>query len=54
MLHCSKLDMHNVIAANAISYNDIYGDIAAQKSVTSVYTQLVEKRNKLLEEQQLN
>ena len=54
MLHCSKLDMHNVIAANAISYNDIYGDFAAQKSVTSVYTQLVEKRNKLLEEQQPN
>ena len=51
LLVCSKLNMNNVIAASKISYDDIYGDVSAQKTVVSVFTDLLNRRNKLMEEQ---
>ena len=51
ILLCSKLNMNNVISASKIAYNDIYGDLCAQKTVVSVYKELLHRRNKLMEEQ---
>jgi hypothetical protein len=51
LLVCSKLNVNNVLAASKISHDDIYGDVSAQKTVVSVYTDLLNRRNKLMEEQ---
>ena len=54
LLVCSKLVLNNVLACHNITHNDIYGDIEKQKMAVSVFKEIINKRNKLLDEKTQN
>ena len=51
MLECTKLTLvqNNTVANKQIVYDDIYGDVAQQKAVVSIFKQLLQQRNEILE-----
>ena len=55
ILLCKRLDLEtNTLARNKISYIDIYGDVSAQKCVTSLVRQKLDRREEILSKEAEN
>ena len=55
ILICKRLDLKtNTLARNKISYSDIYGDVSAQKCVTSLVRQKLDRREEILSKEAEN
>ena len=52
LLSCSKLQLihNNIVAKSEVVHADIYGEVEKQKAAVSVFAELLEQRNKLLQE----
>ena len=52
LLNCSKLKLksNQTVACICVQYNDIYGDVNMQKVAVNVFKEVLETRNKLMEE----
>ena len=50
LLVCSaiKLEQTNTIARNEVKYNDIYGDLQSQKEAVTLFRELLDARDKIL------
>ena len=55
ILTCKRLDLEtDTVARNIIEYRDIYGDVSAQKCVTSLFNQKMDRREEILDEEAEN
>ena len=52
LLNCSKLKLktNQTVACRRVQYDDIYGDVNMQKVAVHVFKEVLETRNKLMEE----
>ena len=52
LLACTKLlSVHtNIVANKRIDHDDIYGDVASQKAAVTLFSKLIDLRNRLLEQ----
>ena len=55
ILSCKRLDLKtNTLASNKILYWDIYGDVSAQKCVTSLFRHKLDRREEILTKEEEN
>ena len=53
ILSCSQLKLDtNALANSKISYSDIYSDVSKQKAVVSLFNQLLDRREEILEQEE--